>query len=93
MRKLTGAQLIAEKAERNKERFSDAHDSYYTNGQLKQAAGFTLFPRQILYPAGWDAWYYENVISKNTEIENLVNAGALIAAEIDRLQTPPNEQQ
>lgn len=85
--KQTGAELITAKYQKNKVRFSGAHDSYYTDGQLKQAAGFTLYPSVILYPVDWDEWYHDNVRHKNSEIENLVNAGALIAAEIDRLQT------
>ena len=88
--KKTGIDLIAEeRAEQlNKHKWSAEHDKEHEEGQLKMAAMYALQP----YPneqigircyGGWD-WFTEKMDNK-TELQRLVVAGALIAAEIDRI--------
>ena len=83
----TAIELIAEKHAKNMMRFpADIEAPYHQNGELASAAVFTLTNDPQHYPPNWSKWYLENRVAEGNEIENLVNAGALIAAEIERLQ-------
>lgn len=90
---MTGAQLIA--AERKRQIVSEGwtpdHDAEHFDGSLALVAvcyikqglegSFGGIPNE--WPASWSLnWWKPN----NDPIRNLVKAGALIAAEIDRLQ-------
>lgn len=96
----TGIQLIAEERTRQIERegWSPEHDDFeHADGALATAAGCyaTLAGAQQKFgtpdvtkvnpPRQWP-WEPHWWKPSNDEIKNLVRAGALIAAEIDRLQ-------
>jgi hypothetical protein len=90
---MTGIELIAAERMRQieKEGWTAEHDDQWKNGELAEAAAtYAIHPqhadayinwRKLLWP--WDhEWYKPN---KN-RIRELEKAGALIVAEIDRLQ-------
>jgi hypothetical protein len=91
-----GASLIAaERArQRTEEGWTSAHDDEYEDAQLVRAAicfaeahsGFALdgVDTESLWP--WNAPFFKVDLSDAGRIRGLVKAGALIAAEIDRLQ-------
>ncbi len=79
----------------------DHDDEWNSHGELAQAAGYLIgevvaFPHHwddtfcASYPAAWDPSHKEKFDEKS-DIEKLVVAGALIAAEIDRLVRLVNE--
>ena len=93
-----GLELIAAERQRQLEveGWSDAHDDTHTNGALAQAAGCYAVPPDMrsrlvkgtmgdvvdwLWPFDWDWWKPD----PTDRIKELAKAGALIAAEIDRL--------
>lgn len=95
---MTGAELIAAERQRGieKEGFDSAHDDAHDRFQLTMAAGAYLQAaldqgrsarpdmervRRFYWP--WEAEWWK---PKPEPVGNLVVAGALIAAEIDRLQ-------
>lgn len=92
----TGIELIAEERGRQvaKEGWSEAHDDGHSDGALAgAAAGYALTSREQsrgdegpfafttndIWPEGWE-------FKPKDRLSNLVRAGALIAAEIDRVQ-------
>lgn len=83
----TGIDLINEerKEQIDKHGFTSAHDKKSnSNGQLAEAAVFAITKDPYHFPENWDeSWY--NKLSNKKGIEALKIAGALIAAEIDRL--------
>jgi hypothetical protein len=89
----TGSELIADERKRQieKEGYTAAHDDGYVNHELVLAADTYLqlgWVTEVIdgYPPftwPWDDRYYK---PSEDPIRNLVKAGALIAAEIDRLQ-------
>jgi hypothetical protein len=94
--KITGAQLIVAERERQIviEQWTAEHDDDHTDGSLAQAAasyalgGSTITnidaSRVIdIWPASWGA--EDKRIADKSRVRQLVVAGALIAAEIDRL--------
>ena len=93
-RKRTGTNLIAVERQRqiHKEKYNKEHDAEHTNGELAIAGStYALPPRLrmfLLYKNApmnwpWDEEYWKPV--PNDRVKELVKAGALIAAEIDRL--------
>ena len=89
----TGAELIAAERERqvSEEGWTPGHDDEHDGGELEQAAACYLRPGNSFYTPGVPPpeWPFEAEAWKPTEREparDLVKAGALIAAEIDRLQ-------
>jgi len=96
----TGAELIAEKARTNREHkgYTAEHDDVHDKGELIIAAECYLGHAgcQVHFPSGVDfigaappaAWPFEPSSWKPSDdpIRNLVHAGALIVAEIDRLR-------
>lgn len=92
----TGAELIAAERERqiNVEKWTEFHDSAHNRGELLDAA--TCYTEAVRYkrktgrlmgqPNLWP-WRGEETFwkPKEDDIRTLVKAGALIAAEIDRL--------
>lgn len=88
---MNGVELIA--AERNRqieaEGWTPEHDDEHTRGEMVDAAACYCFPglKDQFWPSGWDAsWFKPGPASASGTIRNLVKAGALIAAEIDRIQ-------
>lgn len=86
---MTAISEIADERARqiNKEGWSSAHDDEHTEGQLAQAAlcyvYASIFAPQTFLRRYWpwdDVWW-----KPSDERRNLVKAGALIAAEIDRI--------
>ena len=93
---ITGAKLIARERNRQvtKEKFTSAHDDEHELGEMTQAAIIyaTAEVRQMKMenlddPFWAEDWPWENGDFKPSPdaIRNLTKAGALIAAEIDRL--------
>jgi hypothetical protein len=96
MEKKTGIELIAEERRRQieVEGWSDRHDSQHDDDELAIAAGcYALTPTYTrgiraghIIPKRWpweEKWWKP---TPNDRIRELQKAGALIAAEIDRLQ-------
>lgn len=89
----TGATLIAWERQRQlaDKGWSPSHDDEHTEAELAAAAECYLEAYQgIVYPTGRPSsvWPFEAEAWKPSEknIDNLIRAGALIAAEIDRLR-------
>lgn len=95
---MTGIELIAKERQEQIEKhgFDKSHDAKKWNedGELVQAASYLLAKpsfgcvnevRVATYPQRWNDEYHDKFDAK-TGIEALKVAGALIAAEIDRLQ-------
>ena len=90
----TGVELIS------KERFhqkSDlgfhSNDECITKGELVSAAMYALTQNAKFYPVNWDTWWKDKIAHKKEilsedefKVEILTQAGALIAAEIDRIK-------
>jgi len=99
----TGIEQIAEERLRqiDKEGWSESHDDAHTAGDMRDAAEAYL--RELRYrfdhrdgavgkiPAAPWPWDDESWKPTADPIRQLVKAGALIAAEIDRLQRRGNE--
>lgn len=90
----TGIELIAEERKRqiNEEGYSWRHDDEHYAHQLSDAAIVYAAPAPLRYKVmdwwPWDKSYFKEDKTFTTagRIRELVKAGALIAAEIDRLQ-------
>ncbi len=82
----TGVQLIADERLRQikGEGFSEIKDDLHDNGQMEEYAKFLLSGNKFYFPVGWDPkWALKRFTRPHRE--NLIKAGALIAAELDRL--------
>lgn len=98
--KKTGAQLISEERQEQikKHGWSSSHDQQHIGGELAIVAATLatyhtdaqVVDFSTLYGSGDNAWGLENKLKHDT-INRLKIAGALIAAEIDRLNNI-NEQ-
>ena len=96
----TGVELIARERERQivEEGYGFDHDDCHSSGSLVDAARAYCWAAGSKYrgvPLSWP-WAAEEWKPSDNPIRNLVRAGALIAAEIDRLQradTPDEEGQ
>jgi hypothetical protein len=95
----TGIELIADERQRqtNKEGWTAEHDAQFQKGELANAAIAYLIATKDdreAYEKGWIAhtrstayWPWDrNFWKPKDRLANLVRAGALIAAEIDRFQ-------
>lgn len=97
----TGSELI--EAERQRqievEGWTPDHDDEHTGGELSQAAAAYALGGHVLtdiegerelhiWPTSWDA--PEDTIKRKPRLRQLVIAGALIVAEIERLQRLPH---
>jgi hypothetical protein len=101
----TGVSLIADERLRQiaVEGWTSEHDAQHTHGELAIAAACYAVAGTDAdvfggpYRASWeDAWPWGakwDKREKHSEIRRLVIAGALIAAEIDRLQNKANPRQ
>jgi hypothetical protein len=96
---MNGAELIAQERQRqiDVEGWTAEHDDKHAAGQMADAAkgyllaavlrerGTSMDDRRIALAPGWP-WEIGDWKPSTSPIRNLVKAGALIAAEIDRLQ-------
>jgi len=90
----TAIQLIAAKHDKNMKRFPpELENKYHEKGELASAAAFTLTGDVKYYPKSWSGWYLNKRLTEEDEIEILVNAAALICAEIERYQKLNNPEQ
>jgi hypothetical protein len=90
----TGIELIAEERERqvSKEGWTALHDTQHNDGQLARAAACYAWHTRdqcsmiagIPYQWPWEQEWWKP--TPDDRLRELVKAGALIAAEIDRLQ-------
>lgn len=83
----TGIELIAEERQEQikKHKWSLFHDTKHNNNELIYAAAYALEPNKF-NGSRFDWISFQLKIDSKAEIERLKVAGALIAAEIDRLQ-------
>ena len=87
----TGIELIAEERQRQieVEGWTPEHDDKHTCGELTDAAicyastGYWRRRAPLLWPKNWEVKWWKP--TPNDRIRELQKAGALIAAEIDRL--------
>jgi hypothetical protein len=90
----SGIELITAERQRQaeEENWTIEHDDLQRNGELAQAAAVYAFSPVFRWYWPWE----ESSYKPKTRIRDLVRAGALIAAEIDRLQrlglTPENDE-
>ncbi len=92
--KKTGIELIAQERQERLEKhgWTDKHDSTHENEELVRAAIYALDPcmdnlKQL--DIGW-AHFVSKIDDKKNRIDQLKVAGALIAAEIDRINSQTN---
>jgi hypothetical protein len=93
----TGIELIAQERNEQVEKhgFSLEKDAeFYKKNELPDAAMYALTLEREHYPATWDFWFHDKMRDKERRLsdqefwlERLKIAGALIAAEIDRIQS------
>ena len=94
----TGAQLIADERVRQmaEEGYSAAHDDAHAHGELiSVAAAYALFaiaPESFVRTLLWP-WQRDQFKPSDDSIHNLARAGALLAAEIDRLLRAQQREQ
>lgn len=88
--KTTGIELIAKERQEQIEKhgFTLGHDIqvHSDDEALIDCARYLISDNEMFYPEDWGMKTLEKLRTK-TEIEKLVVAGALIAAEIDRLRS------
>ena len=91
--KLGGASLILAERERQieKEKFGPEHDDCHRRDQLALAAVCYAMPLKFRELKYWPWARYWWRPTPDDRIRELVKAGALIAAEIDRLQRQSDE--
>ena len=82
---ITGIELIKKERQEQiqKHGFDQKHDSLHVDKSLIDAATYLLTNCGSYFPISWSL-DWKNRFDKKSEIECLVVAGALIAAEIDR---------
>jgi hypothetical protein len=97
---MTGVQLIAAERKRQikKEGFTETNDDFFTRGELARAGSAYACPadmERFETVMRYTLWPWDGILFKETpdnRIRELVKAGALIAAEIDRLQRRESEK-
>lgn len=90
----TGIELIADERKRQieVEGWTPEHDALHKNGELADAAacyaGLTRRDHKFSFrvPNSWPFRIFDWKPTPNDRVRELVKAGALIAAEIDRIQ-------
>lgn len=94
----TGIELIAEERQEQIEKHGFQNDEDYNLEELKEAAIYTLTLDRDKYPASWEFWFHDKLKAKENRMaemdfyrERLKIAGALIAAELDRINSEAQE--
>lgn len=89
----SGVELISEerKEQIEKHGWNLKNDEDYSNKELIKAALFCINQDVFEWPFYWTEEFRNKILSKKTEIDRLKIAGALIAAEIDRLNSIENK--
>ena len=88
----TGIEQIADERQRqiDAEGWTPAHDDEHAQGELSDAAAcYALGKRLPVWPWSTD-WWKPGEAEIGGRVRDLVNAGALIAAEIDRINRLPS---
>lgn len=82
----TGIELIAEERQEQIEKhgYEEAHDGNHDDGELTKAAMYAINRSPVNEQRGFER--FESKMRSKTKVARLIIAGALIAAEIDRLQ-------
>ena len=90
----TGVELIAEERQEQIEKhgFDVKNDADYSHNELIKAAQFAINPDQFEWPFYWQEEFRTKILNKTNAVERLKVAGALIAAEIDRIQLREEEE-
>lgn len=85
----TGAELIARERERQLQRYSIDHDVFtHEANELAHAANVYIVASAENPELAMDFWpWSDDSFHPGNDLENYIRAGALIAAEIDRLLT------
>lgn len=86
---MSGAEMIAAERQRQieSEHWTPGHDDKHTTFELSRAALSYVFSVVNIYCVmNWWPWEWSWWKPSDDPIRNLAKAGALIAAEIDRLQ-------
>lgn len=89
----TGIELIAAERQEQIEKhgYDLNHDlDFEMDGKLIMAAQAAILGNDAAFPASWEIIMVQKICDKPLK-ERLIIAGALIAAEIDRLQYSQNE--
>jgi len=98
----TGVELITKERERQmlEEGWSAEHDDKHPRGHLALAGAcyalnFALYEKiaKELWPWDWEWWKPAKTATLTDGIRELTKAGALIAAEIDKLQRTQSNQE
>lgn len=92
-RQMNGAELIAAERDRqvSEEGWTPEHDDAHTHGELAKAAGVYAMPfngswKESEWPWEPESLRFHHGGGNGGRVRELVKAGALLAAEIDRLQ-------
>jgi len=90
---MNGIELIGNERERQieKEGFGSIHDAAHSDNELKDAAICYLKESSTVFGIKLWPWELKWWKPSNDPVRNLVKAGALIAAEIDRIQNSPEQ--
>jgi hypothetical protein len=97
---MTGVQLIAAERKRQieEEGYTEANDDFFTRGELARAGSAYACPvdmERFETVMRYSLWPWDGILFKETpdnRIRELEKAGALIAAEIDRLLRKEGEE-
>lgn len=73
------------KEQREKHGYDSAHDDQHINSEMVKFAVFCITGYDVHYPSNWDTSHKLKIFKKD-RVDQLGIAGAMIAAEIDRLQ-------
>lgn len=92
----TGIELISQERQEQvqKHGYDANNDSYNKSGELASAAVYSITQNESYYPSSWSDSFKNSIdlkFSKGDYIGRLKAAGALIAAEIDRVQNDTEE--
>lgn len=92
---MNGIETISAERERQSKKWNQSHDDSHDNGEMLAAATVYLDPHWFtpnhpMRQSAWWMWPWErSSMKRDSCISDLAKAGALIAAEIDRIQRLP----
>lgn len=95
--KSNGVILIAEERNEQLIKHGFSNDINYTKNELINAAMYCLTENEKFYPTTWDSWFKDKINKKRDnmsksdfDVEMRKIAGALLAADIDRIELIEN---